>query len=142
MSIAPLRQVLAGNRYPGRGVLWARTLDGALHGGYFLTGRSAASQARRLMRRDAELIVAATGAAAHDPLRHYVAARERGGWLVFGNGEQVAAVADRLEAGQPAGREALLAEVWDALTPQLRVAAAVFAPGQLADAAIRNTSPR
>ncbi|WP_261568838.1 IMP cyclohydrolase [Frankia gtarii] len=230
MSVAPLHQVLADNRYPGRGVLWARTLDGALHGGYFLTGRSAASQARRLLRQDAELIVAATGAAAHDPLRHYVAACERGGWLVFGNGEQVAAVADRLEAGQPpaaaldgldyepdppiftpritvatdlhaargawfgaarrsrgartatdvlmlavrdlepgdvvmmttyrcdghdiatgepfvdtrtaaADREALLAEVWDALTPQLRVAAAVFTPGQLADAAIRTAIP-
>lgn len=35
------------------------------------------------------LIVWPTGEFGHDPLRHYVAARERDGWLVFGNGEQV-----------------------------------------------------
>ncbi|MFE0420979.1 IMP cyclohydrolase [Streptomyces sp. NPDC058953] len=92
-----VHEVVAGNRYPGRGVLWARTLGGALCGGYFLTGRSAASKARVLRRGDGELIVAPTGELAHDPLRHYVAARERGGWLVFGNGEQVAVVSDRLQ---------------------------------------------
>lgn len=95
-----VREVVADNRYPGRGVLWARTLDGTLCGGYFLTGRSAASKARVLRRGDRELIVAPTGELAHDPLRHYVAARERGGWLVFGNGEQVAVVSDRLQEGR------------------------------------------
>ena len=95
-----VHEVVAGNRYPGRGVLWARTLGGALCGGYFLTGRSAASGARVLRRGDGELIVAPTGELAHDPLRHYVAARERGGWLVFGNGEQVAVVSDRLQEGR------------------------------------------
>lgn len=121
-----LHQVLAGNRYPGRGVLWARTLDGALCGGYFLTGRSAASKARVLRRGDGELIVSPTGESEHDPLRHYVAAREHGGWLVFGNGEQVAVVADRLEEGQ------MPAEALDGLeyepdppifTPRITVAA-------------------
>lgn len=225
--MAQLHQVLAGNRYPGRGVLWARTLDGTLRGGYFLTGRSAASRARALRRGDGELVVTPSARSEHDPLRHYVAARERGDWLVFGNGEQVAVVADRLEqggaptealsgleyepdppiftpritvvadlrsegdawfgaarrsrggrtaadvltlavrelavgdvvlmttycsdgqdvaTGEPfvetrtaaAGQEGLLAEVWDALAPELRVAAAVFAPGRLADAAIRH----
>jgi IMP cyclohydrolase len=97
--VEQLHQVLAGNRYPGRGVLWARTLDGAFRGGYFLTGRSAASKARALRRGDGELIVTPNTESEHDPLRHYVAARERGGWLVFGNGEQVAVVADRLEEG-------------------------------------------
>lgn len=105
-------EVVSENRYPGRGVVWARTRGGALCGGYFLTGRSAASKARVLRRGDGELVVSPTGASAHDPLRHYAAARERGGWLVFGNGEQVGAVADRLEdaAGLPedagAGRAA------------------------------------
>ncbi|MFF7603515.1 IMP cyclohydrolase [Streptomyces mirabilis] len=88
---------MAGNPYPGRGVLWAKTLNGALCGGYFLTGRSAASKARAVRRGDGELIVSPTGESEHDPLRHYVAARERGGWLVFGNGEQVAVVSDRLQ---------------------------------------------
>jgi IMP cyclohydrolase len=220
-----VRDVMAGNRYPGRGVLWARTLSGAMCGAYFLTGRSPASRSRVLLRGDNELIVCPAGERAHDPLRHYVAARERGGWLVFGNGEQVAVVSDRLrESGRPAeamggleyepdppiftpritvaadlrsGREAwfgaarrsrggrtsadgltlvvrdlapgdavlvttyrsdgqqvatgepfleartgaggkreLLAEIWGALAPEYRVAAAVFEPGRLADAAI------
>ena len=224
-----LHRVLAGNRYPGRGVLWARTRDGALRGGYFLTGRSAASRARVLRRGDGELIVAPTGESARDPLRHYVAAREGGGWLVFGNGEQVAVVADQLEEGRTpaealagleyepdppiftpritvaadlapgrgawfgaarrgrggrtaadvltlavrdlevgdavvmttycsdgqnvatgepfleartaaADQEELLAEMWGALAPEFRVAAAVFEPERLADAAIRHES--
>lgn len=92
-----VHEVVAGNPYPGRGVLWAKTLSGALCGGYFLTGRSAASKARAVRRGDGELIVSPTGESEHDPLRHYVAARERGGWLVFGNGEQVAVVSDRLQ---------------------------------------------
>jgi IMP cyclohydrolase len=80
-------------------VLWTRTLGGELCGGYFLTGRSAASKARALRRGAGELVVWPTGEFGHDPLRHYVAARERDGWLVFGNGEQVAEVSDRLRAG-------------------------------------------
>jgi len=220
-----VRDVMAGNRYPGRGVMWARTLSGTMCGAYFLTGRSPASRSRVLLRGDNELIVSPAGERTHDPLRHYVAARERGGWLVFGNGEQVAVVSDRLrESGRPAeamggleyepdppiftpritvaadlrsGREAwfgaarrsrggrtsadgltlvvrdlapgdavlvttyrsdgrqvatgepfleartgaggkreLLAEIWGALAPEFRVAAAVFEPGRLADAAI------
>ncbi|MER5185582.1 IMP cyclohydrolase [Streptomyces sp. NPDC002896] len=222
-----VHEVVAGNRYPGRGVLWARTLSGALCGGYFLTGRSTASKARTICRGDRELIVSPTGESDHDPLRHYAAARERGGWLVFGNGEQVGVVSDRLqETGSPtqalggleyepdppiftpritvvadlsssrdawfgaarrsrsgrtatdvltlavrdlepgdavlmttyrsdghhvatgepfleartgaADRDELLQELWGSLTPELRVAVAVFEPGRLADAAIRN----
>ncbi|MEV0091949.1 IMP cyclohydrolase [Streptomyces sp. NPDC050738] len=229
-----LHEVVAGNPYPGRGVLWARTLGGALCGGYFLTGRSASSKARVLRRGEGELIVSPTGASVHDPLRHYVAARERGGWLVFGNGEQVAVVADRLLADQrpvdaldgleyepdppictpritvvadvaadagagreawfgaarrsrggrtttdrmtlavrdlepgdvvlmttyrsdghvvataepylearteAAGRDELLEELWSGLPPELRVAAAAFEPGRLADAVIRHETP-
>ncbi|MCX4746038.1 IMP cyclohydrolase [Kitasatospora sp. NBC_01287] len=104
-----LTAALTANHYPGRGVLWARTLDGTLLGGYFLTGRSPASQARTLgvVERSGavELIVAPTPAEQreHDHLRHYAAARESGGWLAFGNGEQVATVADRLAEGQAPG---------------------------------------
>ncbi|WP_329367711.1 IMP cyclohydrolase [Streptomyces sp. NBC_00669] len=94
-----LGQVLAGNPYPGRGVVWARTGDGRCCGAYFLTGRSRASQARELRRGDGELVVAATEGPGGDPLRHYVGARERGEWLVYGNGEQVAEVAGRLDEG-------------------------------------------
>ncbi len=112
-ALEQVHEVLAGNRYPGRGVLLARTLDGSWCAGYFLAGRSAASRARSL-RRDSgagtggvgaagveELIVAPVSASDHDPLRHYAAVRERrDGWLVYGNGEQVAEVAELLDAGR------------------------------------------
>jgi IMP cyclohydrolase len=225
--VEQVHQAVTANRYPGRGVLWARTLSGALCGGYFLTGRTAASKARRLHQGPGELIVSPTGVSGHDPLRHYVAAREREDWLVFGNGEQTTAVSDRLQKGRTpteamadleyepdppiftsritvaaelrSGREAwlgaarrsrggrsatdlmtlavrdlapgdvvlmttyrsdghhvvtaepfleartgavdqagLLDEVWAALTPEFRVAMAVFEPGRLADATVRH----
>jgi IMP cyclohydrolase len=223
--VEQIGQVLAGNPYPGRGVVWARTGDGELHGGYFLTGRTAASQARELRLGEGELVVAATQGPGDDPLRHYVGARECGDRLVYGNGEQVVAVCERLERGvgpqqalaglsyepdppiftpritvvadrrtgcawfgaarrsagrreaadvltlavpelapgeavlmttyrsdgrtvvtaepyaeadtRAVGRDGLLAEIWDGLDPGLRVAAAVFEPGALAQAAIR-----
>ena len=96
-----LKDTLADNHYPGRGVLWCRTGDGTTLGAYFLTGRSPASKARTLHRTPAgELIVAPSDAREHDHLRHYVAARQTGNRLVFGNGEQVATVSDRLTSGQ------------------------------------------
>ncbi|WP_234327361.1 IMP cyclohydrolase [Streptomyces sp. NRRL WC-3742] len=230
-SVNWLNEVLADNHYPGRGVLWCRTGDGDTLGAYFLTGRSRASQARVLHRSpDGELVVAPSESRAHDDLRHYVAARQSGHWMVFGNGEQVATVADRLDSGQlpalaldgldyepdppiftprltviadgrnggPAwfgaarhssgGRAAtnrltlqvngleagegvlmttyrsdgnkiatgdplaevriaagdrsdLLEELWSSLPPQLRIAAAVFAPGGLVQADIRQAAP-
>ena len=97
-----LAEVLADNHYPGRGVLWCRTGNGSALGAYFLTGRSLASRSRTLHRAgDGELIVAPSDSREHDRLRHYVAARQSGDWLVFGNGEQVSAVAGRLACGQP-----------------------------------------
>ncbi|MFG6201198.1 IMP cyclohydrolase [Nonomuraea sp. JJY05] len=101
MSTQPLRKILQASRYPGRSVVWARTLDGAMCGGYLLTGRSQASKARALRLVGHELVVGPTDPTPNDPLRHYVAATQRDSWLVFGNGEQVVTVADRLQAGQP-----------------------------------------
>lgn len=97
-----LDDVLSANRYPGRGVLWARTGDGTPVGAYFLTGRTAASRSRTLHRTGAEgeLTVAPVAGDADDALRHYVAVRPSGRWIVYGNGEQVATVADRLAAGR------------------------------------------
>ncbi|MGN5636847.1 IMP cyclohydrolase [Streptomyces sp. AC154] len=100
-SAHELNNTLADNHYPGRGVLWCRTGDGDTLGGYFLTGRSPASQARTLHRTPGgALIVAPSESREHDHLRHCVAARQSGQWLVFGNGEQVATVADRLGSGE------------------------------------------
>ncbi|MFC5826646.1 IMP cyclohydrolase [Nonomuraea insulae] len=101
MSPQSLHEIFQASRYPGRIVVWARTLDGVTCGGYVLTGRTPASQARALRLTGQELVVGPTSPAPNDPLRHYVAAARRGDWLVYGNGEQVATVADRLQEGQP-----------------------------------------
>lgn len=95
-----LFDVLSANPYPGRGVLAARTHSGAVLGGYFLTGRSAASRDRVLRQVGGDLVVGPSADAEHDPLRHYAAATTAGDWLVLGNGEQVSQVAQRLNAGR------------------------------------------
>ncbi|MFE0458410.1 IMP cyclohydrolase [Kitasatospora sp. NPDC058965] len=124
--------MLTGNPYPGRGVLWCRSTQGAPLGAYFLTGRSPASRARTLGVDPAgDLLVAPSAAGAHDHLRHYVAARRVGDRLVYGNGEQVATVADRLADGlaAPLALDELDYEPDPPIhTPRLTVVAD-FAPG-------------
>jgi IMP cyclohydrolase len=89
------------NPYPGRGLVWARLPGGAWCGAYFLTGRSEASRQREIrLAAGGELVVLPTGATEHDALRHYVAATETDDWLVYGNGEQVSTVRERLVAGR------------------------------------------
>ena len=102
-----LTEVLRERGYPGRGCLAARTGDGRLQFGYFLTGRSAASRSRELIVLDAagdpgDLQVRDTSAGPHDALRHYVAAARRGPWCVVGNGDQVVPLAEDLAAGTAA----------------------------------------
>lgn len=97
-----LKTLLSSNPYPGRGVLVARTLSGTVLGGYFLTGRSAASKDRALRLVGDELLVGPTAETEHDPLRHYAAALATPDWLVFGNGEQVSEVTGRLRKGASA----------------------------------------
>lgn len=97
-----VQAILASNPYPGRGVLCARTHSGAVRGGYFLTGRSAASKDRALRVNGDELVAGPIALAEHDPLRHYTAALSTADWLVFGNGEQVAQVTGRLHKGASA----------------------------------------
>lgn len=93
--------MLAANPYPGRGILCARSGDGSVVGGYFVTGRSEASREREIRPTGTgELAVAARGDVGFDPLRHYVAATASPGWLVFGNGAQVSTVAERLARGE------------------------------------------
>ncbi|MGW4023520.1 IMP cyclohydrolase [Streptomyces sp. NPDC005009] len=94
-----LHELLAANPYPGRGVLYARTHSGAVLGGYFLTGRSAASRDRALRLVDGDLVVGPLAPGEHDPLRHYAAVTTTRDWLVLGNGEQVSQVAERLRGG-------------------------------------------
>ncbi len=96
-----LTAVLGANAYPGRGLALVGTTGGALIA-YFVTGRSPASQQREIRRgAGGELLVSPLGEGADDPLRHYAAARTSDDWMVVGNGRQVDAVLERLEAGQP-----------------------------------------
>ncbi|MFJ8626440.1 IMP cyclohydrolase [Kitasatospora sp. NPDC093550] len=97
-----LTTLLSSNPYPGRGVLCARTRSGSVLGGYFLTGRSAASKDRALRVDGDDLVVGPIAPTGHDPLRHYAAAQSTPDWLVFGNGEQVSQVTERLRAGASA----------------------------------------
>jgi IMP cyclohydrolase len=70
---------------------------------YFLTGRSAASRARRLeVRNGTDVAVVDTSGGAHDDLRHYLAVARRGPWLVAGNGDHVEPLSEKLAAGTPA----------------------------------------
>lgn len=97
-------EALRANPYPGRIVLLARSaaLDGPLLAGYALTGRSEASRQRRMELTDQHtLIVAPIGAQSRDALRHYNAAEFGPRFTVYGNGEQVSQVAQRLQDGMP-----------------------------------------
>jgi IMP cyclohydrolase len=100
--LSELSNALAANPYPGRILLVARTGDGVLAGLYALTGRSKSSKQRRIVQTSAdELRVVAVGDQEHDSLRHYVAGLSNERWTVFGNGEQVPVVFERLRAGSP-----------------------------------------
>jgi len=112
-----LHQLLTDNRYPGRGVLWARTLDGAMCGGYFLTGRSDASKARALRLAERQLTVGPT------------TYRSDGQTVVTGDPFTEATT-------EAASKDDLLKEVWESLDPQYRVAAATFTGDGLADAVL------
>lgn len=80
----------------------ARTKSGELAIAYFLTGRSPASRDRELVADDnGDLLVRSRTTRSDDPLRHYAAVVRRGPWVVVGNGEQVATIAEGLAAGKP-----------------------------------------
>jgi hypothetical protein len=75
--------------YPGRGLAIGCDVDGVPFISYWLTGRSAASQARELVVRDSEIVVRDTSGGPLDDLRHYTAATRGDDWVIVGNGTQV-----------------------------------------------------
>ncbi|MGQ4599924.1 IMP cyclohydrolase [Nocardia sp. R6R-6] len=95
-------------RYPGRGIVLGRDCAGEGFAAYWLTGRSEASRARRMVVGPDELEIVETSAGPADPLRHYVAImRTNGLRIVVGNGTQVGEVVANFSAG---------ATMWEALT--------------------------
>jgi IMP cyclohydrolase len=91
-QLTTITAYLAGRPYPGRGLMLSRSHD-AITVSVFLTGRSHASQARRLVQGSGTLEVVPTDGAADDPLRHYFAIVTQGERLVAGNGRQVSDIA-------------------------------------------------
>lgn len=97
-----LAGALRARPYPGRGLVAGRLSSGEEFIAYFLTGRSAASRARRLeVRNGTDVAVVDTSGGPPDNLRHYLAVARRGPWLVVGNGDQVEPLAEALAAGAP-----------------------------------------
>jgi IMP cyclohydrolase len=94
-------EILQSRPYPGRGVLAARTATGERCLVYFLTGRSPASREREIVvLADGDVAVRSTGdGQPADALRHYVAAAQRDGVVVVGNGSQVVPLAEALARG-------------------------------------------
>ena len=99
-----ITDALQSRPYPGRGLIVARTAGGSRCIIYFLTGRSAGSRERRLatLQNGDVAVQGLEPGGQFDPLRHYVAAAQRGAWIVVGNGAQVTPVAEALAGGADA----------------------------------------
>jgi IMP cyclohydrolase len=93
---------LAGNDYPGRGLVLARTVRQGICVVYFMTGRSPASRDRVLVREGDALYARSRSATGFDPLRHYRAVTIGPDCCVIGNGDQVDAVTANLKTLPPA----------------------------------------
>jgi IMP cyclohydrolase len=93
---------LAGNDYPGRGLVLARTARQGICVVYFMTGRSPASRDRVLAREGDALYVRPRSATGFDPLRHYRAVTVGPDWCVIGNGDQVDTVTANVKTLPPA----------------------------------------
>ncbi|MFI1360270.1 IMP cyclohydrolase [Streptomyces sp. NPDC020898] len=92
--VAELVESLAAVEYPGRGLALGRDSGGQPFALYWLTGRSPASQERRLSRpSDGQVLVHDTTGSADDPLRHYAAYEVGPGIVTVGNGTHVSDIA-------------------------------------------------
>ncbi|GAB2681842.1 IMP cyclohydrolase [Thalassiella azotivora] len=99
-GLPSLELLLRSNPYPGRGLVAARTHAGGLVVGFFVTGRSPASQDRVLTRDPGgDVVVGPEHGGPADPFRHYTALARRGDWLCVGNGCQVEPLATSLASG-------------------------------------------
>jgi IMP cyclohydrolase len=99
--VTSLEDLLSARPYPGRGLVVAKTRQGALHVVYFLTGRSDTSRSRAIaiLPNGDAAVQDITSTGSHDALRHYAAAARRQNWLVVGNGDQVVPIAEDLAGG-------------------------------------------
>ena len=95
-----LVDVVGALEYSGRGLALGRDRDGVGFAAYWLTGRTAASQGRKLVVSDDSVVVQDVSGASTDELRHYTAAVRGDGWVVVGNGTQVSELAEARRGGR------------------------------------------
>jgi IMP cyclohydrolase len=94
-----LLSICADRKYPGRGLVLGRDVHGVAFGLYWLTGRSAASQQRRIQLGDSAVVVQDLTDGPRDELRHYTAAIRSTHAVMLGNGTHVVDVWDEIQAG-------------------------------------------
>lgn len=102
-DIQTVETLLAGNRYPGRGILIGKTPDGKkAAAAYFIMGRSANSRNRVFAEKDGAVFTEPYDASkVEDPsLIIYAAVRCEGNHLIVTNGDQTDTVAEGLKAGK------------------------------------------
>ena len=94
-------ELLAGNSYPGRGILLGKSPSGKAVSAYFIMGRSENSRNRVFALKDGELFTEPFDPAkVKDPsLIIYAALRKCGGSLVVTNGDQTDTIVEHLEKG-------------------------------------------
>jgi hypothetical protein len=94
-----LLSICAERLYPGRGLVLGRDVDGVAFGLYWLTGRSPASQQRRIQLRESEIVVQDLSDGPRDELRHYTAAVRSPQAVLLGNGTHVVDLWKEVEGG-------------------------------------------
>ncbi len=97
-----LTELLSGNPYPGRGIIFGMTPDGAKAvAAYFIMGRSANSRNRVFVQRDGALFTEPYDASkVEDPsLIIYAAVREWQNYLIVTNGDQTDTIVEGLQKG-------------------------------------------
>ena len=102
-DIIPVGQRLAGNTYPGRGIIIGRTADGKKAAiAYFIMGRSRNSRNRVFVKRGEEVFTEPFDEKlVEDPsLIIYAAVRSAGNHLVVTNGDQTDTVVEGLAQGK------------------------------------------
>lgn len=102
-EVKTMEQRLAGNRYPGRGIVIGKSADG-VHAvaAYFIMGRSANSRNRVFTQRSGEVFTEPFDVSkVEDPsLIIYAAVRQYENHLIVTNGNQTDTVYDGLAAGK------------------------------------------
>ena len=102
-EVSTLRERLAGNRYPGRGIVVGKTADGKkAAAAYFIMGRSANSRNRVFAEEQGAVYTKPFDASkVEDPsLTIYAAVRTYENRLIVTNGDQTDTVYDGLRAGK------------------------------------------